>query len=140
MSDPPGMPHSYWAATAAPCPPVPEFDGSEKAETVVIGAGYTGLSAALHLAEQGRSVLVLDANEPGWGASGRNNGQVVAALKHEPHEIEQRFGQERGAALIRAIGDGPDLVLGLIARYRIECAARRSGILTAAHSPQAWRT
>ena len=52
MSDPPGMPPSYWAATAAPCPPVPEFDGSEKAETVVIGAGYTGLSAALHLAEQ----------------------------------------------------------------------------------------
>jgi glycine/D-amino acid oxidase-like deaminating enzyme len=119
------MPDSYWAATAAPCPPVPDFDGSEKAETVVIGAGYTGLSAALHLAEQGRSVLVLDAHEPGWGASGRNNGQVVAALKHEPHEIEQRF---------RAIGDGPDLVLGLIARHRIDCAARRSGILTAAHS------
>ena len=134
LADPPGMPDSYWAATAALCPPVAAFDGSEKAETVVIGAGYTGLSAALHLAEQGRSVLVLDANEPGWGASGRNNGQVVAALKHEPHEIEQRFGQERGAALIRTIGDGPDLVLGLIARYRIECAARRSGILTAAHS------
>jgi len=134
MNDPPGMPDSYWAATAAPCPSVPEFDGSEKAETVVIGAGYTGLSAALHLAQQGRSVLVLDANEPGWGASGRNNGQVVAALKHEPHEIEQRFGKQRGAELIRAIGEGPDLVLGLIARYRIECAARRSGILTAAHS------
>jgi glycine/D-amino acid oxidase-like deaminating enzyme len=136
LADPPGMPDSYWLATAPPCPPVPEFDGSEKAETVVIGAGYTGLSAALHLAERGRPVLVLDAHEPGWGASGRNNGQVVAALKHEPHEIEERFGQERGAALIRAIGDGPDLVLGLIARHRIECAARRSGILTAAHSPK----
>ena len=134
LNDPSGMPDSYWAATAATGPPVADFDGSEKAETVVIGAGYTGLSAALHLAERGRSVLVLDANEPGWGASGRNNGQVVAALKHEPHEIEQRFGQERGRALIRAIGDGPDLVLGLIARYRIDCAARRSGILTAAHS------
>ena len=68
LADPPGMPDSYWAATAAPCPPVADFDGSEKAETVVIGAGYTGLSAALHLAEQGRSVLVLDAHEPGWGA------------------------------------------------------------------------
>jgi glycine/D-amino acid oxidase-like deaminating enzyme len=101
---------------------------------VVIGAGYTGLSAALHLAQRGASVLVLDAHEPGWGASGRNNGQVVAALKHEPHEIEQRFGKERGAALIRAIGEGPDLVLGLIRRYGMECAARRSGILTAAHS------
>jgi glycine/D-amino acid oxidase-like deaminating enzyme len=134
LNDPPEMPDSYWLATTATGPPVPEFDGSEQTETVVIGAGYTGLSAALHLAEQGRPVLVLDAHEPGWGASGRNNGQVVAALKHEPHEIEQRFGKERGAALIRAIGDGPDLVLGLIARYRIACAARRSGILTAAHS------
>lgn len=135
MSDPPGLPDSYWAATAAPGAPVPDFDGSERAETVVIGAGYTGLSAALYLAQQGRSVLVLDAHEPGWGASGRNNGQVVAALKHEPHEIEQRFGKERGAALIRAIGDGPDLVLGLIERYRMDCDARRPGILTAAHSP-----
>ncbi|HEY4890086.1 MAG TPA: FAD-binding oxidoreductase [Reyranella sp.] len=134
LADPPGMPDSYWAATAAAGPPVAAFDGSETAETVVIGAGYTGLSAALHLAERGRRVLVLDAHEPGWGASGRNNGQVVAALKHEPHEIEQRFGKERGAALIRAIGGGPDLVLGLIARYAIDCAARRSGILTAAHS------
>ena len=80
-------------------------------------------------------MLVLDAHEPGWGASGRNNGQVVAALKHEPHEIEQRFGRERGGGSIRAIGEGPDLVLGLIARHRIECAARRCGILTAAHSP-----
>ncbi len=134
LADPPSMPDSYWAATAEAGPAVPEFDGSETAETVVIGAGYTGLSAALHLAERGRSVLVLDAHEPGWGASGRNNGQVVAALKHEPHEIEERFGKERGAALIEAIGGGPDLVLGLIARYGMACAARRSGILTAAHS------
>lgn len=134
MDDRAGMPDSYWAATAAPCPPVPDFDGSEKAEIVVIGAGYTGLSAALHLAEQGRSVLVLDAHEPGWGASGRNNGQVVAALKHEPHEIEARFGAERGAELIRVVGEGPDLVFGLIERHRIDCAARRSGIITAAHS------
>ena len=134
MDDQADLPGSYWAATAVPCPPVPDFDGSEKAETVVIGAGYTGLSAALHVAEQGRSVLVLDAHEPGWGASGRNNGQVVAALKHEPHEIEAHFGTERGAELIRVVGDGPALVFGLIERYRMDCAARRSGIITAAHS------
>jgi glycine/D-amino acid oxidase-like deaminating enzyme len=134
MEDPAGLPDSYWAATAASCPPIPDFDGSETAGTVVIGAGYTGLSTALHLSEQGRSVLVLDANEPGWGASGRNNGQVVAGLKHEPHEIEARFGAERGAELIRTIGNGPDLVFDLIERYRIDCGARRSGIITAAHS------
>jgi glycine/D-amino acid oxidase-like deaminating enzyme len=137
LDDPSALPDSYWAVTAPAGPEVQAFDSSEKAEIVVIGAGYTGLSAALYLAERGHSVLVLDANEPGWGASGRNNGQVVAALKHEPHEIEQHFGLERGAELIRTIGEGPDLVFGLIARYRMECAARRSGILTAAHSATA---
>ncbi|MBS0222498.1 MAG: FAD-binding oxidoreductase [Proteobacteria bacterium] len=134
MNDPEGTPTSYWAATAPAGPNIPTFDGSERADTVVVGAGYTGLSAALHLAQRGSSVLVLDAHEPGWGASGRNNGQVVAALKHEPHEIEERFGKERGGELIRVIGNGPDLVFGLIERYGMECSARRSGILTAAHS------
>jgi len=134
MDDPAGLPNSYWAATARPGSPVPDFEGSQKAEIVVIGAGYTGLSAALHLAECGHSVLVLDAHEPGWGASGRNNGQVVAALKHEPHEIEARFGAQRGAELIRIVGEGPNVVFDLIKRYQIECDARRSGIITAAHS------
>lgn len=134
MDDPGGTPPSYWAATAPEGPNIPTFDGSERADIVVVGAGYTGLSAALHLAQCGISVLVLDAHEPGWGASGRNNGQVVAALKHEPHEIEKRFGKERGGELIRVIGNGPDLVFGLIERYAMECSARRSGILTAAHS------
>lgn len=135
MEDPGGMPPSYWAATAPSGPDIPPFGGSESADIVVVGAGYTGLSAALHLAERGLSVMVLDANEPGWGASGRNNGQVVAALKHEPHEIEKRFGKERGSELIRVIGEGPNLVFGLIERYGMQCDARRSGILTAAHSP-----
>lgn len=134
MDDPGSTPSSYWAATAAPGPDILPFDGSERADIAVVGAGYTGLSAALYLAERGFSVLVLDANEPGWGASGRNNGQVVAALKHEPHEIEERFGKERGGELIRTIGEGPDLVFGLIERYGMQCDARRSGILTAAHS------
>ncbi|WP_395709616.1 NAD(P)/FAD-dependent oxidoreductase [Reyranella sp.] len=135
LDDSPSTPPSYWAATATPAPAIPEFDGSERADFVVVGAGYTGLSAALHLAERGLSLLVLDANEPGWGASGRNNGQVVAALKHEPHEIEEQFGKERGSELIRVVGQGPDLVFGLIERYGMQCDARRSGILTAAHSP-----
>ena len=134
LADPPSTPPSYWAATAAPLADIPAFDGSERADFVVVGAGYTGLSAALHLAERGLSVLVLDANEPGWGASGRNNGQVVAALKHEPHEIEQQFGRERGGELIRVVGQGPDLVFGLVERYGMQCDARRSGILTAAHT------
>ncbi|NMJ41537.1 FAD-binding oxidoreductase [Roseomonas sp. JC162] len=138
IDDPAGTPLSYWAATASPGPEIPAFDGDMQADIAVVGAGYTGLSAALHLAERGLSVLVLDAHEPGWGASGRNNGQVVAALKHEPHEIEEHFGVERGRELIRAVGAGPDLVFSLIERFRIDCDARRCGIITAAHSSGAF--
>lgn len=134
LDDPGQTPPSYWAAVAAAGPDIPPFDGSERADIAVIGAGYTGLSAALHLAETGHSVLVIDANEPGWGASGRNNGQVVAALKHEPHEIEQRFGKDRGGELVRVIGEGPELVFGLIERYGMQCDPLRPGILTAAHA------
>lgn len=137
MNDSQEMPPSYWAATAPPIKPVESFEGDQRADVAVIGAGFTGLSTALHLAERDVDVLVVDANEPGWGASGRNNGQVVAALKHEPHEVEATFGVDRGGRLIEAIGGGPDLVFGIIDRYGIECAAQRKGIITAAHSGKA---
>lgn len=138
MKDPAPVPDSYWAATANPLDQgISDFHGNETADAVVIGAGFTGLSTGLHLAEAGVDVLVIDANEPGWGASGRNNGQVVAALKHEPHEIEAHYGLERGRRLIQAIGQAPDMVFDIIARYSIECDARRCGIITAAHSPDA---
>jgi sarcosine oxidase len=134
MRDPGGIPDSYWAATAAPCAVSPALEGEAETEVAVIGAGFTGLSTALHLAQRGRRVTVLDAHEPGWGASGRNNGQVVAALKHEPHEMEAAFGKEVAARLIEQVGSGPDLVFSLIERYDIDCAARRRGILTAANT------
>jgi glycine/D-amino acid oxidase-like deaminating enzyme len=134
MDDSGGPPHSYWRAIAPPLPDLPRFTGDAVATVAVVGAGFTGLSAALHLAEQGVDVVVLDAREPGWGASGRNNGQVVAALKHEPQELESRFGKERSDALIEAVGKGPDLVFGLIDRFNIDCRASRNGIITAARS------
>lgn len=125
---------SYWHDSAPPLQTIPELQGDVRADVAIVGAGYTGLSAALHLAEKGIDVVVLDANEPGWGASGRNNGQVVAALKHEPHEIEQQFGKERAGRLIQAIGDAPQLVFDLIEKYRMRVPGNRRGIITAAHS------
>ena len=101
----------------------------------VIGGGFTGLSAALHIAEAGGDVALLEANEIGWGASGRAFGQVVPYLKHDHGEIVARFGQERGNTLIEAIAGGPDFVFGLIERHRIACDAVRTGLLFAAHSP-----
>lgn len=129
-----GFDDTYWAATAAPLGALPTYSNTLETDILVIGAGFTGLSTALHLAETGANVVVLDEHEPGWGASGRNHGQIVAGLKHEPHEIENDFGLERGRRLIKAIGLAPDLVFELIRRYAISCNATRNGILTAANS------
>ncbi len=101
----------------------------------VIGGGLTGLSAALHLAEAGADVAVLEAKEIGWGASGRAFGQVVPYLKHDHDRIVARFGPERGNRLIDAVAAGPDFVFGLIERHKIACAAVRTGLLFAAHAP-----
>lgn len=79
---------SAWSA-AEPLPDTRPLEGDRRADVAVVGAGYTGLSAALHLAERGADVVVLDAAEPGWGGSGRNGGQVIPGLKDDPDELEK---------------------------------------------------
>jgi glycine/D-amino acid oxidase-like deaminating enzyme len=73
------LPPSLYAETAVPPPHTPRLDGDARADVCIIGAGFTGLSAALHLAEAGARVVVFEAEEPGYGASGRNGGQVNPA-------------------------------------------------------------
>lgn len=104
-----------------------------RARCVVIGAGYTGLSTALALSATEQDVLVLDGMNIGDGASGRNGGQVIPGLKLNPDELEQRFGQKRGAALVELVGGAADYVFELIRRLGIECDARQDGWLQAAH-------
>ena len=94
---------------------------------VIVGAGFSGLTAALHLAEAGLSVVVLDAGEPGWGASGRNGGQVIPGLKYDPDDLVAKFGAEAGEHLARVAGGAADIVFDLIARHGIDCEARRCG-------------
>lgn len=111
--------------------------GSIRADVIVVGAGYTGLSCALHLAmEHGRSVVLFEAESVGAGASGVNGGQVLPGLKRDPDELERLFA-DRGKAIVEAFGAGPDLVFSLIERHRIDCAPRRGGWVLAAHSPLA---
>ncbi|MGH7211644.1 MAG: NAD(P)/FAD-dependent oxidoreductase, partial [Acetobacteraceae bacterium] len=107
---------------------------SRQVGVAVIGGGFTGLSAALHVAEAGGDVAVLEAKDIGWGASGRAFGQVVPYLKHDHSGVIAHFGPERGNTLIDAAADGPDFVFGLIERHRIACDAVRTGLLFAAHS------
>lgn len=105
-----------------------------RADVAVIGGGFTGLSAALHLAEGGASVVVLEARQVGAGGSGRAFGQVVPYAKHGENAILARFGADHGQRVIDLIASGPDLVYGLIEKHAIECEAVRTGLLFGAHT------
>jgi glycine/D-amino acid oxidase-like deaminating enzyme len=134
------LPPSLYADTARPAPDTPPLDGDRRASVAIIGGGFTGLSAALHLAEQGTDVVVLEANEPGWGASGRNGGQVNPGLKHDPDQIERDFGPDLGGRMVALSGNAPNVVFNLIQRHQIACSALQSGTLRAAMRPAQGRT
>jgi len=129
----PAMARSLWAATAAAAPSSPPLVGEAEAEVAVVGGGYTGLSTALFLAERGVSVTLLEAESPGWGASGRNGGQVIPGLKYDPDELEALFGKERGQRIVAMAGAAADLVFDLVAKHGIACDAARTGWIQGAH-------
>ena len=111
------------------------LEGDRRASVVIVGAGITGLSTALHLAEKGTDVVVLESQQPGWGASGRNGGQVNPGLKHDPDVVERDHGAELGGRMNALAGAAPAFVFDLIERHAIRCDARRNGTLRAAVRP-----
>ena len=124
----PALPDSLWAATAPPGPECPPLESNADADVAVVGAGYTGLSTALHLARAGRRVTVLDAGEPGWGCSGRNGGQVnPGGMKMLPDDVAAILGPVWGERFLEFGDRSCDLVFELIERYGIECEALRPG-------------
>lgn len=133
----PAIANSLWSATANPTPPCPPLEGEAETEVAIVGGGFTGLSAALHLAEVGIAATVLEAETPGWGASGRNGGQVNPGLKEDPDTVEARFGTEMGGRMVRMSGEAADLVFSLIERHGIDCAAARTGWVQPAHDARA---
>jgi glycine/D-amino acid oxidase-like deaminating enzyme len=128
------LPPSLYAETARPAPETQPLDGDRYVSVAIVGGGFTGLSAALHLAEQGVDVAVLEQHEPGWGASGRNGGQVNPGLKHDPDQVEADFGAELGARMVALSGNAPNVVFKLIERHQIACEALQSGTLRTAFS------
>ena len=90
---------NLYRETAEPAVPAPPLDGDTRSDVIVVGGGFTGLSAALDLAQQDAKVVVLEAEEPGWGASGRNGGQVNPGLKHDPDVVERDFGADLGGRM-----------------------------------------
>ena len=128
---------SLWSVTAPPGPACATLQGAQRAQAAVIGAGYTGLSAALHLAEAGRDVLVLEAADIGERASGVNGGQVIPGVKRDPDALEALLGPYAGGRLVATAATGPDLVFELIERHGIQCDATRSGWIQPATSDAA---
>jgi glycine/D-amino acid oxidase-like deaminating enzyme len=131
---------SLWAATAVPPPPVPALDQSVATDACIIGGGYAGLATALHLAEAGTRVVLIEAEEIGWGGSGRNGGQVIPGLKFDPDELVQKLGPEAGGRLVDFAGRTADAVFELIARHQMDVPHVRRGWIQGAHTADALRT
>ncbi len=121
--------HGLWEKTAIAAPVTRVLDTDVRADVVVIGAGYTGLSAALHLCEAGRNVVVLEGADVGFGGSGRNVGLVNAGMWVMPEDLPQALGPVHGERLLSLLGNAPDLVFELIAKHNIACEPMRTGTL-----------
>ena len=128
---------SLWAATAAPAPIITPLQSDVKADVVVIGAGYCGLSTALHLAERGVRVVVLEARDIGFGGSGRNGGQVIPGLKYDPSELLAMFGREKGQRLVDFAASTVDSVFNLIDKHGMAVPHVRRGWIQGSHSSAA---
>jgi len=127
------QPHidSWYAATANFTPDLPPLAGAASADVCVIGGGYTGLSAAIHLRKLGYSVIVLEANRIGWGASGRNGGHVGTGQRLGQAELEKWVGLERAKQLWGLGLEAVDTVCELIERHGIDCELKQGNLIVA---------
>ncbi len=117
-------PASWYAATCEFLAPCPAVEGEKTADVCVIGAGFTGLSAALHLAKTGLSVIVLDAQRIGFGASGRNGGQLGSGQRIDQRDLLQMFGEDSARRLWELGEESKATVVSLIREHKIDCALK----------------
>ena len=127
--EPMDLPDSWYAATAPACEPPGALSGRETADVCVVGAGFTGISAALHLAERGYSVVVLESARVGWGASGRNGGQVGSGMRESMGSLEQSVGPLRAGELWTLCEEAKAIIAERIVRHDIECDWRPGNLL-----------
>jgi glycine/D-amino acid oxidase-like deaminating enzyme len=123
---------NLYAETAPPAPAAPPLEADVRTDVAVVGGGITGLSTALHAARSGATVVLLEAEDIGFGASGRNGGQVNPGLKLDPDTVERDFGADLGGRMNALAGAAPALVFDLVKRHGIDCDARQNGTLRAA--------
>jgi gamma-glutamylputrescine oxidase len=124
-------PQSYYAATANPAPLRPQLEGAIDVDICIIGAGYTGLSTAIHLSEAGHSVTVLEGAHVGWGASGRNGGQIVNGLNASLGTIERRYGADTAAFVGGLVQEGGKIIRRFVQTYDIQCDLKDGNLYAA---------
>ena len=125
---------SLWSTTAEPAPACPPLAGERQADVAIVGAGILGCATALRLARAGASVTVIEAHQPGFGASGRNNGQVIPTItRPDPDDIVAAFGETVGPRLVRLIGRSAAETFDLIREEGIRCDAVQRGWVQPAH-------
>ena len=128
------LPPSFFRLAVADAPEYPPLDGSRKADVCIVGGGYTGLSAAIHFAEAGADVVLLEADGIASGASGRNGGQIHSGQRRDVLWLEERLGFERAKLLWDLAEEAKALVRALVVRFAIPCDLR-SGVIEALHKP-----
>ncbi|EHX8475864.1 FAD-binding oxidoreductase [Escherichia coli] len=127
---------SYYAASANKYAPFDTLNESISCDVCVVGGGYTGLSSALHLAEAGFDVVVLEASRIGFGASGRNGGQLVNSYSRDIDVIEKSYGMDTARMLGSMMFEGGEIIRERIKRYQIDCDYRPGGLFVAMNDKQ----
>lgn len=128
---------ALWHDTAVAAPATTPLSSAAETDTLIIGAGYAGLSTALHLAQAGGQCMVLDAKEIGFGGSGRNGGQLVPGLKKDPAQLIHAYGPAQGRRLIEFADATARTVYSLIDQYKLNVPHTRNGWIQPAHSKPA---
>ena len=122
---------SYYAASANAPTRRPPLQGEHQFDICVLGAGYSGLSTALHLAEKGHQVAIVEGAQIGWGASGRNGGQIVNGLNASLQTIERRYGKDTANFVASLVMEGGDIIRERVKTYHIDCDLKPSNVFTA---------
>ncbi len=131
-----GYPSSYYSATAIPAPERAPLRGAVDTDICIVGAGYSGLSAGLHLAEKGHQVAIVEGAKVGWGASGRNGGQIVNGLNASLAAIEKRHGTETGAFVGKLLQEGGRIIRERVNKYHINCDLKDKNLFAAFNAKQ----
>lgn len=122
---------SYYAASANASPKHPPLSGDQNIDICIVGAGYSGLSTGLHLVEKGYKVAIIEGAQVGWGASGRNGGQIVNGLNASLQTIQKRYGADTANFVAGLVQEGGEIIHERIKTYDIQCDLKEGNVVTA---------